>query len=142
MYTGLWRTFSSLKSGQWSQPFRETIRSVLANHVLPVIGKQRLDEIGLAALQLLVNDRHPALWQAAESLLHPFLRRRHRPFPHHFSFAVGHIVVAALVAEVHADRNRSLAGIVPLRTRCTSVILLHSRFSFLHPECVSIGSLT
>ena len=28
-YADLWRTFSGLKSGQWSQPFRETIRSVL-----------------------------------------------------------------------------------------------------------------
>jgi hypothetical protein len=54
-YADLWRTFSGLKSGQWSQPFRETIRSVFATHVLPVIGKQRLDEIGLATLQLLVN---------------------------------------------------------------------------------------
>ena len=54
-YADLWRTFSGLKSGQWSQPFRETIRSVFATHVLPVIGKQQLDEIGLATLQLLVN---------------------------------------------------------------------------------------
>ena len=54
-YADLWRTFSGLKSGQWSQPFRETIQSIFATHVLPVIGKQRLDEIGLATLQLLVN---------------------------------------------------------------------------------------
>lgn len=54
-YADLWRTFSGLKSGQWSQPFRETIRSVFATHVLPVIGKQRLDEISLSTLQLLVN---------------------------------------------------------------------------------------
>ena len=54
-YADLWRTYSSLKLGQWSQPFRETIRSVFATHVLPMIGKQRLDEIGLATLQLLVN---------------------------------------------------------------------------------------
>ncbi len=54
-YADLWRTFSGLKSGQWSQPFRETIRSVFATHVLPVIGKQQLDEISLSTLQLLVN---------------------------------------------------------------------------------------
>lgn len=54
-YADLWRTFSGLKSGQWSQPFRETIRSVFATHVLPVIGKQRLDEVSLSTLQLLVN---------------------------------------------------------------------------------------
>ena len=54
-YADLWRTFSGLKSGQWSQSFRETIQSIFATHVLPLIGKQRLDEIGLATLQLLVN---------------------------------------------------------------------------------------
>jgi integrase len=54
-YADLWRTFSGLKSGQWSQPFRETIRSVFATHVLPVIGKQWLEEISLSTLQLLVN---------------------------------------------------------------------------------------
>ena len=54
-YADLWRTFSGLKSGQWSQSFRETIQSIFATHVLPLIGKQRLDEIGLATLQSLVN---------------------------------------------------------------------------------------
>jgi hypothetical protein len=54
-YADLWRTFSGLKSGQWSQPFRETIRSVFATHVLPVIGKRWLEEISLSTLQLLVN---------------------------------------------------------------------------------------
>jgi site-specific recombinase XerD len=54
-YADLWRTYSGLKSGQWSHPFRETIRSVFATHVLPVIGKQRLEEISLSTLQSLVN---------------------------------------------------------------------------------------
>jgi integrase len=54
-YADLWRTFLGLKSGQWPQPFRETIRSVFATHVLPVIGKQWLEEISLSTLQLLVN---------------------------------------------------------------------------------------
>ena len=86
-------------------------------------------------------DRDPTLWQATKSLLHPFLSRRHLAFPHHLSFAVQHIIVAGLVSQVHADRDRSLAGLAPLRTLWTSVILLHGRFSFLHLECVSIGSL-
>src|SRR5580704_12162146 len=75
-------------------------------------------------------NRHSALCQAAKSLLHPFLSRCHRPFPHHLPLAVRHIVMAALVPQVHADRYRSLSVLAPLRTLQTSVILLHGRFSF------------
>ena len=40
-YADLWRTFSGLKSGQWSQSFPETIQSIFATHVLPLIGRGR-----------------------------------------------------------------------------------------------------
>src|ERR1039457_7228957 len=83
-------------------------------------------------------NRDPTPWQATKSLLHPFLGRRHRTLSHHLSVAVGHIIVARLVSQIHADRKRFLPRfapclppcLLPLRTLWTSVILLHGRFSF------------
>src|ERR1035438_2682476 len=79
-------------------------------------------------------DRDPTLWQVTKPLFHPFLSRRHGAFAHHLSLAVQHIIVTGLVSQVHADRNRSLAGFAPLRTLQTSAILLHGRFSFFAPR--------
>src|ERR1035438_207651 len=83
-------------------------------------------------------NRDPTPWQATKSLLHPFLGRRHRTLSHHLSVAIGHIIVARLVSQIHADRKRFLPRfapclppcLLPLRTLWTSVILLHGRFSF------------
>src|ERR1039457_1499213 len=83
-------------------------------------------------------NRDPTPWQATKSLLHPFLGRRHRTLSHHLSVAIGHIIVARLVSQIHADRKRFLPRfapclppcLLPLRTLRTSVILLHGRFSF------------
>src|SRR5450631_1079800 len=82
-------------------------------------------------------DCDPTPWQGTKLLFHPFLGGRRRAFSQHLPCAVHHIIVAGLVSQVHADRNRLLAGFAPLRTLRTSVILLHGRFSFLHFECVS-----
>src|ERR1035438_1441766 len=83
-------------------------------------------------------NRDPTPWQATKSLLHPFLGRRHRTLSHHLSVAIGHIIVARLVSQIHADRKRFLPRfapclppcLLPLRTLWTSCILLHGRFSF------------
>src|ERR1700729_1277176 len=82
-------------------------------------------------------DCDPTPRQAPKPLLHSFFGCRYRTFSHHLAFTIHHIVVTRLVAQVHSDRQRSLAVSFPLRTLRTSVILLHGRFSFLHFECVS-----
>src|ERR1035441_9674249 len=94
-------------------------------------------------------NRDPTPWQATKSLLHPFLGRRHRTLSHHLSVAVGHIIVARLVSQIHADRKRFLPRfapclppcLLPLRTLWTSVILLHGRFSFCTLSASILGSL-
>src|ERR1017187_66759 len=100
-------------------------------------------------------NRDPTPWQATKSLLHPFLGRRHRTLSHHLSVAVGHIIVARLVSQIHSGRKRflprfcpsllsrllPLLSLLPLRTLWTSVILLHGRFSFCTLSASILGSL-
>ena len=55
-FTDLWKAFSAVKSGRWSQKTREEDRRYLfGKHVLPIIGNQSPRDVSLTSLQLLLN---------------------------------------------------------------------------------------
>ena len=51
----LWTAFSAVKSGQWSKKTKENLACLFAKHVLPQIGRQRIRDVTLTSLQLLLN---------------------------------------------------------------------------------------
>jgi hypothetical protein len=54
-FAELWRAFRAVKAGQWSTKTRENLECLFAKHVLPIIGSQRMRDVTLTSLQLLVN---------------------------------------------------------------------------------------
>jgi hypothetical protein len=54
-FAQLWRTFCTVKAGQWSTKTKENLECLFARHVLPTIGSQRMRDVTLTSLQLLVN---------------------------------------------------------------------------------------
>lgn len=54
-FADLWKAFCAVQSGQWSKKTKENLQCLFANHVLPNIGSQRMREVTLTTLQLLVN---------------------------------------------------------------------------------------
>ncbi len=54
-FTDLWKAFSAVKSGRWSQKTREDRRYLFGKHVLPIIGNQSPRDVSLTSLQLLLN---------------------------------------------------------------------------------------
>lgn len=54
-FAELWKAFCAVKSGQWSKKTRENLKCLFAKHVIPQIGSQRMHEMTLTPLQLLVN---------------------------------------------------------------------------------------
>ena len=51
----LWTAFSAVKSGQWSKKTKENLACLFVKHVLPQIGRQRMRDVTLTSLQLLLN---------------------------------------------------------------------------------------
>jgi Phage integrase, N-terminal SAM-like domain len=54
-FAELWKAFCAVKSGQWSKKTRENLKCLFAKHVIPQIGTQRMRDVTLTPLQLLVN---------------------------------------------------------------------------------------
>jgi integrase len=54
-FAELWKAYRAVKSGQWSKKTRENLKCLFAKHVLPQIGNQRIRELTLTPLQLLLN---------------------------------------------------------------------------------------
>jgi hypothetical protein len=54
-FAQLWRAFCAVKAGQWSKKTKENLESLFAKHVLPTVGSQRMCDVTLTSLQLLVN---------------------------------------------------------------------------------------
>ena len=54
-FAELWKAFCAVKSGQWSKKTRENLKCLFAKHVIPQIGSQRMRDVTLTPLQLLVN---------------------------------------------------------------------------------------
>lgn len=54
-FAELWNAFCAVKSGQWSRKTKEGLKCLFANHVIPQIGNQRMRDLTLTPLQLLVN---------------------------------------------------------------------------------------
>jgi integrase len=54
-FAELWKAFCAVKSGQWSKKTKENLKCLFAKHVIPQIGSQRMREMTLTPLQLLVN---------------------------------------------------------------------------------------
>lgn len=54
-FADLWNAYRAVKSGQWSKSTNEIITCLFAKHVIPQLGDQRIEEITLTPLQLLVN---------------------------------------------------------------------------------------
>ena len=52
----LWKAFCAVKSGQWSKKTKENLECLFAKHVMPTIGSQRMRDVHLTSLQLLVNN--------------------------------------------------------------------------------------
>ena len=44
-----------MKSGQWSKKTRENLKCLFSKHVIPQIGSQKMREMTLTPLQLLLN---------------------------------------------------------------------------------------
>ena len=51
----LWTAFTAVKSGQWSKKTKENLACLFAKHVLPQVGRQRMRDVTLTSLQLLLN---------------------------------------------------------------------------------------
>ena len=86
--------------------------------------------------------RHAAAAHPGKPLRQSLPGGRHGAFRRHLAVGSQNTIAAALVSQVHADRNRPFcANCCPLRTLFDGAILLHGR-SPLHFECVSIGSLS
>ena len=51
----LWRAFCAVKAGQWSRKTKENLECLFSKHVLPTVGSQRMRDVTLTSLQLLVN---------------------------------------------------------------------------------------
>jgi len=54
-FAELWNAFCAVKSGQWSKKTKENLKCLFAKHVIPQIGSQRMREMTLTPLQLLLN---------------------------------------------------------------------------------------
>src|SRR5271155_5539893 len=83
--------------------------------------------------------RDPAPWTCTEDSQHRLLGHRHAAFLNHRALFVQQAEPAALVPQVHSNRERSSRGAFrrPFRTLLTSVTLLHGRSPSLHFECAS-----
>src|SRR5271167_4336753 len=83
--------------------------------------------------------RDPAPWTCTEDSQHRLLGHRHAAFLNHRVLFVQQAEPAALVPQVHSNRERSSRGAFrrPFRTLLTSVTLLHGRSPSLHFECAS-----
>ena len=44
-----------MKSGQWSKKTKENLQCLFAKHIIPQIGSQRMRDVTLTPLQLLLN---------------------------------------------------------------------------------------
>ena len=54
-FAELWTAFRAVKSGQWSRKTKENLKCLFAKHVLRQIGPQRMRDVTLTSLQLLLN---------------------------------------------------------------------------------------
>jgi integrase len=54
-FAELWKAFCAVKSGQWSKKTKENLQCLFAKHVIPQIGSQRMRDVTLTPLQLLLN---------------------------------------------------------------------------------------
>ncbi|PYT25501.1 MAG: hypothetical protein DMG57_24890, partial [Acidobacteria bacterium] len=54
-FAELWKAFCAVKSGQWSKKTKENLKCLFAKHVIPQIGSQRMRDVTLTPLQLLLN---------------------------------------------------------------------------------------
>jgi len=54
-FAELWIAFCAVKSGQWSKKTKENLACLFAKHVIPQIGSQRMRDVTLTPLQLLLN---------------------------------------------------------------------------------------
>jgi hypothetical protein len=54
-FAELWKAFCAVKSGQWSKKTKENLKCLFAKHVIPKIGSQRMGDVTLTPLQLLLN---------------------------------------------------------------------------------------
>jgi hypothetical protein len=54
-FAELWKAFCAVKSGQWSKKTRENLKCLFAKHVIPQVGSQRMRDVTLTSLQLLLN---------------------------------------------------------------------------------------
>ena len=54
-FAELWKAFCAVKSGQWSKKTRENLKCLFAKHVIPQVGSQRMRDVTLTPLQLLLN---------------------------------------------------------------------------------------
>src|SRR5438034_3807635 len=54
-FAELWKAFCAVKSGQWSKKTKENLQCLFAKHIIPQIGSQRMRDVTLTPLQLLLN---------------------------------------------------------------------------------------
>src|SRR5215831_627039 len=54
-FAELWQAFRAVKAGEWSKKTRENLKCLFGLHVIPQIGNQKLRDVTLTSLQLLVN---------------------------------------------------------------------------------------
>ena len=54
-FAELWKAFRAVKAGEWSKKTRENLKCLFGLHVIPQIGNQKLRDVTLTSLQLLVN---------------------------------------------------------------------------------------
>src|SRR6185312_9610833 len=91
-------------------------------------------------------ERDPAPSQPPEPFTQSLLASGHFVFVYLLAIFGEHAIVADLIPQIQPNRERfhasALDPSLPFHASFTLAILLHKPVSFLHFECVSIGSLT
>ena len=54
-FAELWKGFCAVKAGEWSKKTRENLKCLFAVHVIRQIGNQKIRDVTLTTVQLLVN---------------------------------------------------------------------------------------